>query len=131
MMIASIALLSFALVDTGASTTLRTADKKESFGAVVGPAALPAGATAAYAFIGLPEVGAGFRQGLGLVEWEARARVDYLTLSAVGEVIGKYALYHWGKLDYGPFLGVGVTLSSGARYFDPATFTFAGLRVLG
>lgn len=130
-MIASIALVSLALVDTGASTTLRTADKKESFGAVVGPASLPAGATAAYAFIGLPEVGAGFRQGLSFGEWEARARVDYLTLSVTGEVIGKYALYHWGRLDYGPFLGAGITLSSGSRWFDPLAFAFVGARVSG
>jgi len=131
MMTASIALISLALVDTGTSAPLRAADKKESFGAVVGPAALPAGATALYAFMGLPEVGAGFRQGLGFGEWEARARVDYLTLSATGEVIGKYALYHWGRLDYGPYLGAGITLSSGSRYFDPLAFTFVGVRVLG
>ena len=123
----SAAILWITLAATGASTS----DKKETFGAVVGPATLPAGATAAYAFIGLPEVGAGFRQGLGFGEWEARARVDYLTLSATGEVVGKYSLYHWGKLDYGPFLGAGVTLSSGARYFDANAFTFAGVRLLG
>jgi hypothetical protein len=130
-MIASMALVSLALVNTGGSAPLRTADKKESFGAVVGPAALPAGATAAYAFVGLPEVGAGFRQGLSFGEWEARARVDYLTLSVTGEVIGKYALYHWGRLDYGPFLGAGIALSSGSRYFDPLAFQFFGVRLEG
>src|SRR3954462_8207932 len=103
----SAAILWITLAVTGASAPGSPSDKKESFGAVVGPAALPAGATAAYAFIGLPEVGAGFRQGLSCGEWEARARVDYLTLSITGEVIGKYALYHWGRLDYGPFLGAG------------------------
>lgn len=123
----SAAIVWITLAATGASTP----DKKESFGAVVGPAALPAGATAAYAFVGLPEVGAGFRQGLGFGEWEGRVRVDYLTLSATGELVGKYALYHWGKLDYGPFLGVGAALSSGARYFDPLAFTYAGLRLSG
>jgi hypothetical protein len=127
----SAAILWLTLAATGTSTSTQTADKKESFGAVVGPAFLPAGSTAAYAFIGLPEVGVGFRQGLGIGEWEARVRVDYLTLSASGELVGKYRLYHWGKLDYGPFLGVGATLSSGSRYFDPATFTFAGVRLLG
>jgi len=128
----------FALLDTGTQMPLQgrsdpsnVADKKESFGAAVGPAALPAGATAAYAFVGLPEVGGGFRQGLGFAEWEVRARADYLTLSASAEVIGKYALYHWGRLDYGPYLGVGITLSSGARYLDPLTFAFVGLRALG
>lgn len=131
MMIASIALVSLCLVETGTSTSLRTTDKKESFGAVVGPAALPGGATSAYAFIGLPEVGAGFRQGLSFGEWEARARVDYLTLSFIGELIGKYALYHWERLDYGPYLGAGITFSSGARYYDPLAFSFVGVRVLG
>jgi hypothetical protein len=128
---ASAAILWITLAATGASAPSSPTDKKESFGAVVGPAFLPAGATAAYAFIGLPEVGAGFRQGLGFGEWEARARVDYLTLSATAEVVGKYGLYHWGKLDYGPFLGAGVTLSSGARYFDAQAFTYAGVRLLG
>jgi len=127
----SAAILWITLAATGASTPAPPSDKKESFGAVVGPASLPAGATAAYAFIGLPEVGAGFRQGLWVAEWEARARIDYLTLTATAELIGKYALYHWGRLDYGPFLGVGATLSSGSRYFDPATFGFVGLRLLG
>jgi hypothetical protein len=131
----SATILWITLAVTGASTPVsaaeKPADKKESFGAVVGPAFLPAGATAAYAFVGLPEVGAGFRQGLGFGEWEARARVDYLTLSATAEVVGKHALYRWGKLDYGPFLGLGATLSSGARYFDSLAFTYAGLRVLG
>jgi hypothetical protein len=127
----SAAILWITLAATGTSTPGIGSDKKESFGAVVGPAVLPAGATAAYAFVGLPEVGAGFRQGLGLVEWEARARVDYLTLTANAELVGKYALYRWGKLVYGPFLGAGVTLSSGLRYYDPLTFTYAGLRVLG
>ena len=53
-------------------------DKKETFGAVVGPSTLPAGATAAYAYVGLPEVGVGFRQGLWFGEWEARARANFL-----------------------------------------------------
>lgn len=119
------------LVATGGGSSLQTVDKKESFGAVVGPAALPAGATSAYAFIGLPELGAGFRQGLGFGEWEVRARADYLTLSASAELIGKYTLYRWGRLEYGPYLGAGLTLSSGARYFDPMTFPFAGVRALG
>ena len=130
-MIASIALLSFALVDTGASTTLRTADKKESFGAVVGPASLPAGATAAYAFLALPELGAGFRAGPSF-ESEASA-CRYLTPPLhIGELIGKYALYHLGAAGLRPYLGAGITFSlRGARYYDPLAFPFRGVRVLG
>jgi len=79
----------------------------------------------------MPEVGIGFRQGLAPGEWEGRARLDYFTLSATGELLGKYRLYRQGALDCSPYLGVGFTLSAGARSLDPEAFAFAGLRGLG
>lgn len=130
MIVLAPALLAAFTVAAGGDASLQTADEKESFGAVVGPSTLPAGATAAYAYVGLPEVGIGFRQGLSLFEWEARARVDYLTLSASAELLGKYALYRWGRLDYSPYAGLGFTISSGARYFDAQAFSFFGVRGL-
>ena len=41
-------------------------------GGVMAPASLPAGTNALYGFVGAPELGVGYRQGFGLVEFEAR-----------------------------------------------------------
>jgi len=127
---ASLPVLLAALASAG-EPLLQPTDRRESFGAVSAPSALPAGATSSYLYLGVPELGVGFRQGLAPGEWEARARLDYFTFSATGELLGKYRLYQGGKLDCSPYLGVGLTLSSGARYLDPAAFAFAGLRGLG
>lgn len=120
-----------ALVATGAGTPPEVSEQKQSFGAAVGPAVLPAGATAAYAYVGLPELGAGFRQGLSLGEWEVRGRVDYLALTAAGELSGKVAFRPLPRLEVGPHLGVGIAISSGVRFFDPYAFSYVGLRLLG
>ncbi|RKI63418.1 hypothetical protein D7X55_20140, partial [Corallococcus sp. AB049A] len=39
--------------------------QEDPLGSVVAPVMLPAGATALYGYTGAPEVGLGFRQGLG------------------------------------------------------------------
>ncbi|OJT16496.1 hypothetical protein BO221_49415, partial [Archangium sp. Cb G35] len=44
---------------------VRLEEKRENFGAVVAPAALPDGATAVSGWVGVPEVGAAYRQGTG------------------------------------------------------------------
>jgi hypothetical protein len=105
-------------------------DRKETFGAVLGPSALPMGSTAAYAYAGVPEVGGGFRQGLPGFEWEARARLSYLTLSLTAEGVIKVPLIRTARFDLAPYAGAGLTVSSGLRAFDPYTFPYAGARIV-
>jgi hypothetical protein len=100
----------------------------ERFGAVA-PAALPDGSTAFSGWVGVPELGAGFRQGLGGWELGARARVDYLRLAAVLEATGRRRLWTHGALALAPELGLGLTLDSGSRHADDAGFSGVFLRV--
>ncbi|MHB8879299.1 MAG: hypothetical protein ACYC8T_36860 [Myxococcaceae bacterium] len=104
------------------------ADKKETFGAVVAPAAMPTGSNAIYAYVGAPEVGAGYRQGVEGLELEARASFDYLALALAAEVIVRLPLLREGFVELAPTLGVGVIYSSGARYYYPFMPQFAGIR---
>jgi hypothetical protein len=117
-------------VAMGMAAAPKLPDRRETFGAVLGPSALPAGATAAYAYVGLPEVGGGFRQGLSGFEWEARARLSYLTLSLTAEGVLKWPVIRAAAFDVAPYVGAGATVSSGIRYFDTATFPYAGARIL-
>src|SRR5688500_9242368 len=59
--------------------------KRENFGAVVAPAALPDGATALSGWVGVPELGVAYRQGIGGWEIGARGRFDYLRLAVTAE----------------------------------------------
>ncbi len=110
---------------------LGLADRRETFGAVLAPAALPEGANAFYAFVGLPEVGGGYRQGFSRFEVEGRARLDYLRLSLAVEGVGRYALPAQGPVELAPYLGLGVVGNTGSRYFDEANFGYVGLRAVG
>ena len=105
-------------------------NKQETFGAVVAPTTLPAGANAVYGFVGVPEVGAGYRQGFGGYELEGRARLNYLQLSLAAEVLGRYAVPRTGPLELAPFLGLGIVGNTGSTYFDTYNFSYVGLRVL-
>jgi len=93
------------------------------------PAALPDGTTAFFGWVGMPELGAGFRQGIGGWEMGARARVDALRLAAVLEATGRRQLWTHGALALAPELGLGLTLDSGSRYVDDAGFSGVFLRV--
>jgi hypothetical protein len=115
----------------GAEGTPPLPDKRETFGGVVAPAALPVASSSLYAFVGLPDLGVGYRQGFSDFEIEARAKLNYLQLAFAAEVLGKYALARQGGLDVAPFLGVGFVADSGARYFDPVNFSYLGIRALG
>jgi hypothetical protein len=106
-------------------------DKRETFGGVVAPATLPRASSALYGFVGLPDLGAGYRQGLSDFEIEARAKFNYLQLALALEVLGKYALVRQGELDVAPFLGVGFVGDTGSRYFDTSNFAYLGIRALG
>ena len=63
------------------------ADPRETFGAVRGPAQLPAGALAVYGYLGAPELGLGLRQGFEPLEAELVVRGDYLDLSFAVEAL--------------------------------------------
>src|SRR4051812_25055808 len=63
------------------SSRYGVADKKETFGAVMAPAALPGGSNAAYVYIGVQNIGAGYRQGVGVFELEGRTNFNYLLIS--------------------------------------------------
>ncbi|MBU8897569.1 hypothetical protein DRW03_23120 [Corallococcus sp. H22C18031201] len=105
----------------------RTAD--DPLGSVVGPATLPAGATALYGYMGAPEVGAGFRQGIGGLEMEARARFDWFKVAATLELAARKEVLERGALRLAPVLGVGVVLNSGATYLDSDNFSGVLMRV--
>ena len=104
------------------------ADKQEHFGAVVAPAALPGGSAAAYAFVGAPELGGGYRQGFSGFELEGRASFNFFMLSAAVEAIAKLPVLHDGSFELAPQLGFGLVYDSGSRYFDVSNFQHFGLR---
>src|SRR5919204_1819030 len=74
------------------STAIGAGESQRSFGSVLAPAALPAGSTAAYAFAGAPEIGAGFRQGLSGLELDVRAGFDYFAVAGAFELSGRVPL---------------------------------------
>lgn len=105
-------------------------ERQRTFGSVVAPTALPSGGMAVYGFVGVPEIGAGFRQGTSVAEFEARARANYLLLSVGLEVLVRRTLVESGGFTLAPYLGVGFVLASGSTYFDEANFAAASLRVM-
>ncbi|MBM7117754.1 hypothetical protein [Archangium primigenium] len=88
-------------------------------GAMLAPATLPEGGSAVSAWVGVPELGVAYRQGL-LPGWEmgARARFDYLRLSTTAEVTSRVRVWTSGDWTLAPELGLGVTGNPGSRYFD-------------
>jgi hypothetical protein len=105
-------------------------DRVETFGAVASPVALPPGGAATYGYVGVPEVGAGYRLGVGAVELEGRLRFNYFDVSIAGEALLKYAVYHQGRWDAAPIIGLGLVGNAGATYIDTSNFSYFGLRVL-
>lgn len=99
-----------------------------AFGAVAAPSAMPARSLAVYGLVGAPEAGAGFRQGFGAFEFEARAMLNVLQLSALGEVGLRFEVLELGRITLAPGLALGLLANSGARVFDNANFAFVGLR---
>jgi hypothetical protein len=79
--------------------------------------------------LGVPEVGASFRQGLGGWELGARARFDYLRLAVALEGVGRSKVWTRGAFELAPELGLGVNLNSGSRYFDLENFSGVFLRL--
>lgn len=108
--------------------TLLSADPSRATGGYVAPASLPAGSNAVYGFAGAPEVGVGYRQGFGLVEFEARAIFNIFEVSGIADVNVKFAAWQHDRLQLAPLVGLGIEANSGARYFDRFNFGFFGLR---
>jgi hypothetical protein len=97
-------------------------------GGVFAPASLPAGSNALYGFVGAPDLGVGYRQGFGAVEFEARALFNLFEVSAIAEVGLKLAVYEQDKLKIAPGLALGFEFDAGARYIDRYNFAFVGVR---
>jgi hypothetical protein len=93
-----------------------------SFGTVVAPAVLPNGATTLYGYVGIPEMGAGFRQGISGFELEARGRLDYFRLAGILEAGARRAVVQEGPATIAPRLSLGVVFNSGSSYLDSDNF---------
>lgn len=100
---------------------------KSGMGAIA-PAALPPGAISAYGLLGAPDVQVGYRQGITLVELEAKASFNYLAASFALEVGVRMAVYKRGMLTLAPAISLGLVLNSGATYVDARNFGYTGLR---
>jgi hypothetical protein len=100
------------------------------FGAVFAPAALPAGTTSLYGFAGVPQIGAGFRQGMGPLELEARVELDYFALSVAPEVFARVPVMTTGPYQIAPSLGVGMAFNSGSTYIDTDNFSYTAVRLI-
>jgi hypothetical protein len=107
----------------------RSGGEEDRLGAVVAPVVLPEGTTALYGFVGAPELGVGFRQGIAGFELEARGRLQWFQLSAALELAARFKVLERGPLALAPTLGVGVVLNSGATYMDDENFSGVLLRV--
>ena len=101
---------------------------EKTLGAVVAPAALPPGSLSLYGILGAPELGVGYRQGIGGVELEAKGLFNVFELSALVEAGVKIPVLRREQLSLAPGLFLGLKLNSGSNYFDYANFQYFGLR---
>lgn len=122
--------LTFLLPALAAAQPSSYEERQRTFGSVVAPAALPSGAMAFYGFAGVPDVGAGFRQGTSIVELEARARVNYLLLSLALEVATRRIVIDTGDFTLAPSLALGLVFGTGSTYFDESNFAAVSFRIL-
>ena len=97
-------------------------------GAALAPAALPGGSLAFSGFIGAPEVGAGYRQGFSVLEFEAQARFHYLELSGLVEAGVRLLAWKTDRVRLAPTTSLGFKFNSGARVFDAFNFGYVALR---
>ncbi|QDE98795.1 hypothetical protein [Myxococcus xanthus] len=114
---------------TTSDTALLRGTSEDPLGAVLAPVTLPDGATALYGFVGAPEIGVGFRQGISGFELEARARLQWFQLSASLELAVRRKVLEQGILSLAPTLGLGVVLNSGATYMDDRNYSGVLFRV--
>ncbi|HEX8697239.1 MAG TPA: hypothetical protein VF815_00240 [Myxococcaceae bacterium] len=100
-----------------------------SFGAVVAPTTMPDGMTALYGYVGVPEMGVGFRQGISGFEVEGRARLDYFRLAGIFEVAGRKQVLVRGDVSLAPTMSLGLVLNSGSVYLDEDNYPGVLLRL--
>lgn len=117
-------LLSMALAATPAA-----AEEGKGLGAVMAPAVLPGGASAAFGFVGLPEIGGGYRQGLDLLEVDGVFRFNYLWVAFAGEGVARFRLPLEAPVEVSPFVGLGLVANTGADYFERLNFPYIGPRL--
>jgi len=106
-------------------------DKKENFGGVLAPPSLPGGSSSLYAYVGAPDIAAGYRLGLGGLELDARARLNWVMLSLGADVLLKGVLLRGSGFELAPFVGPGIAFNTGARYLNSGNFRSVGLRIIG
>jgi hypothetical protein len=94
----------------------------------IAPAALPAGAISAYGLLGAPDVQIGYRQGISILELEAKASFNYLTAAFALDVGLRMAVFKKGMLTLAPAAGVALVLNSGEKYFDTRNYGYTALR---
>ena len=122
--------LVFALpVPVAAQEAAPAAREEFSWGTMVAPAALPEGSSALYGYVGVPEMGAGYRQGISGFEFEGQARLDYFKLAGIFQVGVRKAVLREGPATFAPRLGLGLVLNSGSQYLDSDNFQGALVRL--
>ncbi len=100
-----------------------------SFGGVAAPAMMPEGMTSLYGYVGVPEMGLGFRQGIWGFELEARARLDYFRLAGIFEGGIRRQVLVRGDLSLAPALSLGLVFNSGSEYLDEDNYPGVLLRI--
>ena len=119
------------VLSTPALAQERSSPRSErwSFGAVVAPVTMPEGMTSLYGYVGVPEMGAGFRQGLEGLELEAKAKLDYFRLAGIFEVGARRQVLASETAALAPTLSLGLVLNSGTDYLDEENFGGVLLRL--
>lgn len=107
---------------TAGAQGARLAERQQTFGAVLAPPVLPNGATSTYAYIGAPEVAVGYRYGLGVVELEGKAILDWFQLSLAVELRLKFAILRGGPFELAAYLAGAVVGDTGAKWLDDRNF---------
>lgn len=102
--------------------------QEENFGAVLSPLVLPRGGSSVFGWLGVPDIAAGYRHGLGKVELEGRATLNYYWVSLALEGRMRLAVYRKDKWEVGIPLGVGLVLSPGAHWVDDDGVNYVGIR---
>lgn len=115
-------------VIVAASDVARPDDAERLPGAVIAPAVLPPGASAANVMLGAPAVGASYRHGLSHFELEGRFGLDYFQLQFSLEAFARVKLFQRGIDDAAATVGLGLVANTGARYLNPVNAAYIGLR---
>lgn len=113
-----------------AESPAMTLEAPKVYGGFVGPAVLPPGALSVYGYMGAPEIGAGFRQGVAGVELEVRTRLNYFQVAFAAEALLRFKAWEQGRLQLAPMIGGGFVANTGARWLDEDNFSAISIRIL-